>query len=230
MSRLQDMRHADERMYAVSMSTGALHGTYIVVQYSCKVLCTPHSLLYPLLFWKNILFLCIAKNSGNRRPDQDTAMRTLPNMRQRENESLNDYLSRCLHPLRNRSTIRIWLMATSRLTGSVQILWVYNQNLVGPRFEHRMENTYERDGEGLLQRSCCERKFFFSWASVGSSFVDLLSEMLEPDLGVNEVMANLSSKSGLITNQSWLGCALIILLLFRVHTKPPPKAENCTQW
>jgi hypothetical protein len=38
---------------------------------------------------------------------------------------------------------------------------------------------------------------------------DLLSEMLAPDLGVNEVMANLSSKSGLITNHSRLGCALI---------------------
>ena len=35
--------------------------------------------------------------------------------------------------------------------------------------------------------------------------------MLEPDLGVNEVMANLSSKSGLITNHSRLGCALNIL-------------------
>ena len=35
--------------------------------------------------------------------------------------------------------------------------------------------------------------------------------MLAPDLGVNEVMANLSSKSGLITNHSRLRCALIML-------------------
>ena len=52
------------------------------------------NLLCPLLFWKNIVFLCTAKNSGNRRLDQDTAMRTLSNMRQRGNESLNDYLCR----------------------------------------------------------------------------------------------------------------------------------------
>ena len=83
---------------------------------------------------------------------------------------------------------------------------------------------------GKLIRPCRDDKYFRTrWregycrdlAEKENSFIaeyrldpvsfDLLSEMLAPDLGVNEVMANLSSKSGLITNHSRLGCALIML-------------------
>ena len=83
---------------------------------------------------------------------------------------------------------------------------------------------------GKLIRPCRDDKYFRTrWregycrdlAEKENSFIaeyrldpvsfDLQSEMLAPDLGVNEAMANLSSKSGLITNHSRLGCALIIL-------------------
>ena len=48
----------------------------------------------PLQIWTNIVFITTTKASGNKRIDQDTAVRQLSNMRQRQNENLGDYLQR----------------------------------------------------------------------------------------------------------------------------------------
>ena len=54
-------------------------------------------LLCPLQLWKNIVFLITTKTSGNKRIDQDGAMRALSGMKQRVNESLSDYLQRFIN-------------------------------------------------------------------------------------------------------------------------------------
>ena len=51
-------------------------------------------LLCPLQIWKNIVFLTNTKASGNKRIYQDTAVRQLSNMKQRQNENFGDYLQR----------------------------------------------------------------------------------------------------------------------------------------
>ena len=51
----------------------------------------------PLQLWKNIVFLTTTKTAGNIRVDQDAAIRTLPGMRRRNNESLSDYQQRFIN-------------------------------------------------------------------------------------------------------------------------------------
>ena len=50
--------------------------------------------LCPLQIWTNIVFITTTKASGNKRIDQDTAVRQLSNMRQRQSENLGEYLQR----------------------------------------------------------------------------------------------------------------------------------------
>ena len=50
--------------------------------------------LCPIQIWTNIVFITTTKAYGNKRIDQDTAVRQLSNMRRRQSENLGDYLHR----------------------------------------------------------------------------------------------------------------------------------------